>query len=244
MENGDHTVYTPSGDRTAGGKVGQGGVTAALGPVYRQNEEKRHLQDEVRVDVTNDQIQLGSLSTYQHNQSTTDCDPYTRTGMSAYQNSTFFNLRQNRHRGSLGSSSGKFYADVKSQLCDSSDLKWRKTAGATQRRFGEFTDSRTQDKSKFHVGAKNTQLSDAVLDRVIGPASEDLKASNIMDKDTVHNIKEAKRKVQDENELLKRKVAGMSTVLGLTQSENSKLRSHIRVLIEGQQGPHTSSAYR
>jgi len=83
-------------------------------------------------------------------------------------------------------------------------------------------------------------LSEAVLDRVIGPASEDLKASNIMDKDTVQNIKEAKRKIQDENEFLKRKMAGMSNILGLTQSENSKLRSHIRVLIEGPPGEEGS----
>ena len=74
---------------------------------------------------------------------------------------------------------------------------------------------------------------DKVLDKVIGPGPE----FPSQDERTVQGIKVTKNRVINENQRLRIQMSEMARVIEKTTSENQRLRSHIQVLIGGEQKP-------
>jgi hypothetical protein len=76
---------------------------------------------------------------------------------------------------------------------------------------------------------------DKVLDRVIGPPPEELRVHDA-GRDTIFSIKTAKNKIFNENLALKQQMSDMQRIMEKTSGENSKLRTHIKVLIDDHNG--------
>jgi hypothetical protein len=84
--------------------------------------------------------------------------------------------------------------------------------------FADFGDAQVRDKSRFCTQNKN--LEEKILGRLLGPDPSDTYPSSIMDSQTVNGIKEARKKVLQENKNLRKQMNDMAGVMEKTSGEN------------------------